>query len=359
MISLAIVVAMSGMLSSILGNIFDYSSKSLGADYLLMPSSLVLSGGNVGAGPQLAEQIRQTDGIGAVTTLRLAMSTANGEALQMIGIDPATYPQVSGLIFSAGNESDAYTALGAGRAVIVNGIFASQNRLRVGDTLSLQTVQGIQTYTVAGVGLDYLNAKVATGYISQANLAADFGQTSDILLMANLAAGGDANATRQRLDALTAAYPAFTLLDASSFRASQQRTMQGMSWMLSILLIFLATPSLIAMINTLAISVIERTREIGMLRAVGSTRRQIGRMIQAESLLLAALGTAFGIVIGIWLGYVLVGAIGTMGFVVTYQFPLAGLLAGIAAGLLLGVLAAAIPARQAARMDIIEALRYE
>jgi putative ABC transport system permease protein len=129
--------------------------------------------------------------------------------------------------------------------------------------------------------------------------------------------------------------------------------------MLSILLIALAAPGLIAMINTLAISVIERTREIGMLRAVGSTRRQIRRMIQAESLLLAALGTAFGILAGLWLGYALVGSMNLVGFVVAYTFPLAGLLAGVAAGLLLGVLAATIPARQAAKMDIIEALRYE
>jgi putative ABC transport system permease protein len=359
MIALAIVVAMSGLLSSILGNIADYSTKSLGADYLLMPASLVLSGGNVGAGAQLADKMRATEGVGGVTTLRLAMATANNQSLQMIGIDPVSYPQIAGLLFSSGNEQDAYAALGAGRAVIVNGIFASQVKLKVGDSLPLQTAQGVQTYKVVGVGLDYLNAKVATGYISQANLAADFGQTSDILLMANLASGADAGAVRQRLDTLVAAYPVFTLLDSAAFRASQQRMMQGMSWMLSLVLIFLAAPSLIAMINTLAISVIERTREIGMLRAVGSTRKQIGRMIQAESLLLAAIGTAFGIVIGIWLGYALVGAVGSLGFVVTYQFPFAGLLAGIAAGLLLGVLSAVIPARQAAKMDIIEALRYE
>jgi ABC-type antimicrobial peptide transport system permease subunit len=114
-----------------------------------------------------------------------------------------------------------------------------------------------------------------------------------------------------------------------------------------------------ALTNTLAINVIERTREIGMLRAVGSTRQQIRRMIQAESLLLAALGTACGILAGLWLSYVLVQALNASGFMLDYYFPYAGILGAIAVGLLFGVLAATIPARQAARMDIVAALRYE
>jgi len=104
--------------------------------------------------------------------------------------------------------------------------------------------------------------------------------------------------------------------------------------------------------------VIERTREIGMLRAVGGTRKQIRRMIQAESLLLAALGTALGILAGLWLSYILVNAM-SASFPMDYYFPYAGIFAAIAVGLLFGVLAATIPARQAARMDIVAALRYE
>ena len=96
-----------------------------------------------------------------------------------------------------------------------------------------------------------------------------------------------------------------------------------------------------------------------MLRAVGSTRGQIRRMIQAESLLLAALGTAFGILAGLLLSYAFVGAMSVAGFVVSYCFPATALLVAIAAGLLLGVIAATIPARQAARLDIGTALHYE
>jgi len=121
----------------------------------------------------------------------------------------------------------------------------------------------------------------------------------------------------------------------------------------------LALPSLIALLNTLAIGVIERTREIGMLRAIGATRRQVRRMVVAESLLLAAIGTAFGLLAGLYLGYVMVLGLSVSGFPVTYVFPYTGLVAAMAVGLIFGVLAALLPARQAARMEIIHALRYE
>ena len=91
-----------------------------------------------------------------------------------------------------------------------------------------------------------------------------------------------------------------------------------------ILFVFLAVPSLIAMLNTLAISVIERTREIGMLRAVGATRQQVSRMVLAEALLMAAFGTTFGLLAGMYLGYLLVGAMEVVGFPLTYYFPRGG-----------------------------------
>jgi putative ABC transport system permease protein len=95
-----------------------------------------------------------------------------------------------------------------------------------------------------------------------------------------------------------------------------------------------------------------------MIRAVGGTRKQIRNMVMAEALLLAAIGATFGILGGMYLGYVLVTAIEVI-FPMGYSFPVSGIVAAIVIGLLFGVLAAVIPARQAARLEIIQALRYE
>ena len=123
--------------------------------------------------------------------------------------------------------------------------------------------------------------------------------------------------------------------------------------------VFLAIPALLALANTLMINVLERTREIGMMRAVGANRVQVRRMILAESLLLSVMGVAFGILAGLWMGYLLVGMMQFIGMPLPYTFPGLGVLVAVAVGLLLGVAAAVIPARRAARLNIIAALAYE
>jgi putative ABC transport system permease protein len=157
---------------------------------------------------------------------------------------------------------------------------------------------------------------------------------------------------------VAADYPQYTVVAGKSYIDQMLQLLNVVFIGMYFLLAFLAFPSLIAMINTLAISVIERTREIGMLRAVGATRKQVRRMVVAEALLLAAVGTAFGIASGMYLGYVLVDALSTM-FPMEYMFPLGGIIGGIAIGLVFGALAAIIPARQAAKLQVVEALRYE
>ncbi len=359
LIGLSIVVALAGVLSSTFGGFLSYLDRSLGADYLVMPTSLMLGGGNMGAAPGLAAELSQVEGVAGVTTLRLAYGKVDGTDLQVIGIDPQTYPVIAGLEFSRGEPAEAYAALDQERAIIVNGIFAATTGVQIDDLVTIMTPSGEQQYRIVGVGLDYLNAKLTTGYISQANLERDFLTTTDVLLMANAVDGADKSTVGARLTNLISAYPAFTLLESDTFYQAQVNIFKAALAMMYVMMAAMALPALIAMMNTLAINVIQRTREIGVLRAVGSTRKQIRRMILAESLLLALFGTGLGILAGVWLSYVLVGAMNFSGFVMQFNFPWGGVLAGLAVGLIFGVLAATLPARQAARLDIIHALRFE
>jgi putative ABC transport system permease protein len=324
-----------------------------------MPQSIILGGGNIGAKSDFIEHIRQIPGVDAATSLRVSTARSESTDIQVIGIDPQAFEQISGLDFSRGDPGQAYSQLAGGRWLITNSILAGQLQVKPGDEVELQTADGPKTYRVAAIANDIITAKLATAYLSQENLAGDFHENTDLLIMVKRKPGADGAALMKSLESAAAAYPAFVLYDTRQWRAGFTseitRAMDGFT----LLLLLLAIPSLLALMNTLGINVLERTREIGMLRAVGATRKQVRRLILAESLLLAAIGSAFGIVIGLWFGQVLVLTLQANGFQLTYFFPLGGLLMTAAGGLLLGAVAAWLPARAAAHLDVVEALRYE
>jgi putative ABC transport system permease protein len=357
MLGLAVIVAAGGLVTSMTGSLSGMLKDSLGSDYLFIPPSVALWGSNVGADPSLAANLRQVDGVEAVSTLRFASSNTNGQAVSLLGIEPTAFQQVSGLNFIDGNKS-AYTKLDQGRNMIVNGSFLLATGAKVGDTVDLLTTDGKVSYHIVASATDLLNAKVTTAYISQANLKADFGSTEDVFLQLNLKKGANREAAGQQIEALAADYPQFRLISGTEYFASMNALLKTAFSAIYILFVILAFPSLIAMLNTLTISVLERTREIGMIRAVGGTRRQIRNMVMTEALLLAAVGATFGILGGVYLGYVFVTGIQIM-FPMGYFFPVSGIIAAVVIGLLFGALAAVIPARQAARLEIVQALRYE
>lgn len=359
LISLAILVSLAGLSTTFTRGLLGYLEQSMRADYLLAPEALVLGQGNVGAGPELAERLRATQGVAAVTTLRRASGRAGGVDAQLIGIDPATYPQLAGLVFTAGDPATAYERLAAGGSVIVNGVLAAQAGVAPGDTIALETPAGPLPLTVAAVGIDYLNSRAATAYLSQGELDRALGPQRDTLLLANRAPDADVAAVETALLELTRDYPAFSVIAFAQWREEQVAGNQTRTNILYVLMAALAIPSLIALGNTLGINVLERTRELGVLRAIGATRGQVQRMIIAESLLLAALGVLGGALAGVGLGYALVGAINRGGLIFPYTLPVGGIALACAVGLGFAVLAALLPARRAARLDIVAALRWE
>jgi len=360
MIALAIIVAMGGMVSSLTYVLYDMMRANLGSDYLFVPPSIALWGSNVPVKPEFAEQLKAVDGVSDVSTLRFTSVTSNGQAISLLGIDPVSFPAVSGLYFQDSLYSDAasYESLSDGRNMFVNGALLTALGKQVGDTIEITTPDGTLEYHIVAMATDMLNTKITTGYISQANMQADFGTVDDVFIQLNLTKNADRAAVDKTIRALAEDYPTFRVISGTEYYQSLRSQMDTAFSALYIIFLLLAVPSLIAMLNTLTISVIERTREIGMIRAAGGTRKQIRSMILAEALLLAAIGTAFGILGGLYLGYVIVVAMAGI-FPLGYVFPASGILTAIAIGLLFGVFAALIPARQAAGMNVVEALRYE
>jgi len=359
MLGLAAIVAMVTVVNSITVGFIGYLDRSMSANYLIIPQSIVLSQGNVAAGPELARRVADVPGVSAVTTLRLGQARSDGGDVQVIGIDPASYLKVGDFDWNAGSSDQAVSQLRAGRWVIANGVYAAAHQLVLGQQLTLETPNGTRSYLLAGIGNDYLNAKLATLYTSQVNLARDFNVSSDLMVMANQDAAADPTQVQAALQRVTDAYPAFTLYQSSAWKADQLAIFNTSMVFFDVLIAALALPSLLALINTMAISVLARTREIGMLRAVGATRRQVRRMITAESVLLSVIGTVLGVVAGLWLGFAMVLAMGSVGWQMPFSFPWTGIAVAVVVGLVFGVLAARTPARNASRLQVVSALRQE
>lgn len=361
MLSLAIIVAMGAMISSVTSTLYDLIRANLGSDYLFIPPSIALWDSNVATNADFAEQLGKIDGVDAVSALRYSNAISSGQPISLLSLDPASFPRVSALFFQESifaDDASAYASLDEGRNMIVNGALMTALQKKVGDTIEIVTPDGTFKYRIVAVAVDMLNAKVTTAYISHANMKKDFGVQDDIFIQLNLTKGADRQTADRAIRTLAEKYPTFKVVSGVEYYNTMKSQMDATFSALYVLFFVLAIPSLIAMVNTLTIGVIERTREIGMIRAVGGTKRQVSAMVVSEALLLSAIGTAFGILGGLYLGYVIVismEAIFPLGFV----FPTTGILIGVAIGLLFGVFAAFIPSRQASQMNVVDALRYE
>jgi putative ABC transport system permease protein len=167
--------------------------------------------------------------------------------------------------------------------------------------------------------------------------------------------GGVTPANTRELNAALSGFPDAKLQTKSQFITNQ---LQGLTLLLNLLYVLLSLSILISLfgiINTLVLTVFERTRELGMLRAVGMTRRQIRRMIRDESVITALIGAVFGIPLGVVLALVIGVAIGYSAFTI----PVGTLIIFIFAAIVAGLVAAIFPARRAARLNVLQALQYE
>jgi putative ABC transport system permease protein len=167
--------------------------------------------------------------------------------------------------------------------------------------------------------------------------------------------GGVTPANTKKLNAALTTFPDAKIQTEKQFKKNQEKGINILLNLLYVLLSLSIIVSLFGIVNTLVLTVFERTREIGMLRAVGLTRRQTRRMIRHESVVTALIGAALGIPLGVVLALLVGNTIGFFTFVV----PFGTLLSFVVAAIIAGLIAAIFPARRAARLNVLEALQYE
>jgi len=291
------------------------------------------------------EIIADTDGVSFVTSTGLGEVTVDGMSRSVAVIDPDTAEDA----FDYNNEPD-FDQLDGGVFIDPQ---AKDAGLAVGDEITLEGAEGTATLTVTG---EYLNAGDAQLWIDEETGAELLGEVPIFQSMVVLSADVDPAAMQDTLvDALAADYPLIVLQSPDAF---QQLANQFIDLLLGVITAMLGAALIIALLgvaNTLLLSVTERTREIGLLRAVGVRRRSVRRMIRIESMVMAVFGTVLGMILGVGLGAALVRALEEFGFTII-AIPWFWLAVYTLAAAVAGVLAAVWPARRAANLDILQAI---
>jgi ABC-type antimicrobial peptide transport system permease subunit len=234
--------------------------------------------------------------------------------------------------------------------------YAKQHNLHIGSPVKLTFANGRQkTFRIEGV-FDPPPGGSPFGKLTISQATWDrFNESPRNLYAFVRVRGGETPANLKRLEHVLAPYPNAKVATRQQFVDNQ---ISGLNSILNILYVLLALSvivSLFGIVNTLVLTVFERTREIGMLRAIGMTRRQVRRMIRHESVITALIGGVLGIVLGIVLGGLLVARVDFIQF----SLPIASLIVFAIMTVVVGILAAIFPARRAARLNVLEALQYE
>jgi putative ABC transport system permease protein len=304
-----------------------------------------------------ARALESVDGVSLVSAVRFASGKVRGVAgtQQASGLDPATAPKVLDLNIKSGPK-DALGRL-TDDTMIVGKDFASSHDLGVGRTVHVTTPLGRQRdYRV--IATYDSNVGVVGGLVTTAaTLERDWNAKDIAYALVDADPGVSPDQLRDREKAALAGFPTTDPMTIDQFKAEQRKQVDSILGLIYALLSLSVIVALLGIVNTLALSVHERTRELGMLRAVGMTRRQVRRMVRAEAVITAVIGAVLGLVLGVLFALIVSRPLASEGFAFAVPVPTLILLLVLAA--LAGTLAAIPPARRAAKVDVLRAVTTE
>jgi putative ABC transport system permease protein len=295
--------------------------------------------------PEVADRIARVKGVTEVVRQRYAFIEADGHRTALTGVVPS---QLSAFGLTTEHGSGDLT----GRTVLVNQRYADSHHLSVGDHVTLSKLPvGHRTFTVAGT---FANTPLVFDFVtSVTNLrSAGFAASDNFLIVFTSPHAGD---LLRRLERTVADLPVVTVQDEHQFAQQQRKPIDQLVLMVDALLGLALVIAVMGIVNTLALSIIERTREIGLLRAIGLGRGQLRVMVTLESIVIAVLGAVLGVVLGVCFGVAMMYAVKDEGLEVI-AIPWRQLGVFLALAVVIGVLAAVLPARRAAHLDVLDAV---
>ncbi|MDQ4133621.1 MAG: FtsX-like permease family protein, partial [Actinomycetota bacterium] len=346
MIGLALVTFVSVLAASLQASLSQALDRLFAADYIVIGKSFE------GFSVELGDELEAIPELADVVTLSGGQARAGGETRDFGSTQLATFGKLIRLNVVAGQ-----TPPDDGRGLMVDQETAAANGWRVGDEVPLEFAKtGVQPVRLAA--LFERNELTPNFLLSAVDYADNFKARRAFAAVAKARTDVPPQQSRAALERVVDRYPNAEVRDQVQYKESVTSRVNQLLALISVLLLLAILIAVIGIINTLALSVIERTRELGLLRALGMSRRQIRRMVRWESVIIAVIGAALGLAVGIFFGWALVRTLHDDGITVL-SVPAARLAAYVVLAGLFGVVAAILPARRAARLNVLAAIAYE
>ncbi|HEV7528134.1 MAG TPA: FtsX-like permease family protein [Solirubrobacteraceae bacterium] len=316
--------------------------------------------GNEAAIPAgIAPALAKVPGVASVTPIAFTLGRVRGikSNAKVTAIDPTTFERVYRVKWDKGSTG---TLLGLGTSgTVVTKEYAKAHHLKVGQTLSLLTPSNRRVSLKVLGTVDEKSGVLQELTVSLPLARSAFGQREDALDFVSYAPGATNAQVQPAVDRLLASqFPQARSRTAAQFKQDLSKQINTLLALIYVLLALSVIVSLFGIVNTLILSIYERTRELGMMRAIGTSRRQVRQMIRYESIITALIGGVFGLVIGI-VGAILVVTLALSGSGYVISIPVGTLVVLLFVAALAGLLAAQLPARRAARLDVLQALAGE
>ncbi|MFG3588628.1 FtsX-like permease family protein [Streptomyces sp. NPDC047990] len=356
MVGLALVGGMSVASASMSKSFDEQIDKTLGADFVIQNSNFVPFSREV------TDKVRGTDGVALVVRQRftpVAVRLPDGKRIKTTatGYDPRL-DDVAHLTYAQG---DTAAALGAGH-LAMDAKFAREHDVRLGSTVPVEFPAGRHgELTVAAL----TDQESAEGFGMQGGLFLGFGTIEkyvpggqDSSLYVNAAPGTGADELRLRLEKTLDPYPQVQVRDQADYKKLVHDQIAVLLYLVYALLGLAIVIAVLGVVNTLALSVVERTREIGLLRAIGLGRRQLRRMIRLESVVIAVFGAILGLVLGLVWGVCVQQVLALQGLT-GFAVPWSTIVAVVVGSAVVGIVAALLPALRASRMNVLAAIAHE
>ncbi|MWA15393.1 ABC transporter permease [Streptomyces sp. BA2] len=356
MVGLALVSGMSVASASMTKSFDEQIDKTLGADFVVQNSNFMPFS------QEITEKVKDTGGAGLVVRQRFApvkVSMPDGKSVETTaaGYDPRL-DDVARVTYVDGGTARAL----APGSIAMQRDFARDHKARMGSKLPVEFPDGRKTELTVGALTDQPGAEgfgVEGGIFFGMETVEEFvpgGQ--DSALYVNAASGTEPDTLRDRLEKTLDPYPQVQVRDQADYKELIREQIAVMLYLVYALLGLAIIIAVLGVVNTLALSVVERTREIGLLRAIGLARRQLRRMIRLESVVIAVFGALLGLALGLVWGVAAQQVLALQGMT-AFAIPWTTVIAVLIGSVVVGLAAALLPALRASRMNVLAAIAHE